>query len=211
MFQGAYRTINFYEGHVRIGGEADEPARKKRKPDEVNPNEILLQGLENINRSSDGDIVAIEILPEERWSVPSGIVIIEPPEHEPALTDEKIVVDNETADPDARDEECRQEEEEILEAVTKSKTSVELKQRTGRVVGIIRRKWQPCCGVIQPSMKQGSSFHMFLPDNKKLPRVRIETRNVDRFDGKKIVVQIDQWPLTSRFPVVSLHLGFVFL
>lgn len=201
--QGSYRTINFYEGNVRVLGEEDEPSTKKKKPDEINLNEILIQGLDNINRSSDADIVAVEILPEDEWSVPSGIVIVEPPEHEPALTDDKVVVDNDTADPDERDEECRLEEEEILEAVVKSKHSSAQKQRTGRVVGIIRRKWKPICGVIQKSLKQGSSFHMFLPDNKKLPRVRIETRNVDRFDGKKIVVQIDQWPITSRFPIVS--------
>ncbi|CAL8094361.1 unnamed protein product [Orchesella dallaii] len=200
-FQGPYRNINFYEGSVRIGSDIEEPAQKKRKGDEINLNEILLQGLEHINRASEGDIVAIEILPEDKWSVPSGIVIVEPAEHEPPLTDDKIVVDKETADPDARDEEYRQEEEEILEAVIKSNKSVQQKRRTGKVVGIIRRKWKPCCGVIQRSLKHGSNFHMFLPDNKKLPRVRIETRNVDRFDGKKIVVQIDQWPITSRFPI----------
>lgn len=200
--QGAYRTTNFYEGTLRISGE-DEPATKKRKPDEINYNEILLQGMDNINRASDGDIVAVEILPEEEWSAPSGIVIVEPVEHEPPLTDEKVVVDNDTADPDERELEYRLEEEEILEAVTKSKNSNAQKQRTGRVVGIIRRKWKPICGVIQKSLKQGANFHMFLPDNKKLPRVRIETRNVDRFDGKKIVVHIDQWPITSRFPIVS--------
>ncbi len=199
--QGAYRTTNFFEGTLRI--LEDEPATKKRKPDEINYNEVLLQGLDNINRASDGDVVAVEILPEEQWSAPSGIVIVEPVEHEPPLTDEKVVVDNDTADPDERELEYRMEEEEILEAVTKSKNSNAQKQRTGRVVGIIRRKWKPICGVIQKSLKQGANFHMFLPDNKKLPRVRIETRNVDRFDGKKIVIQIDQWPITSRFPIVS--------
>jgi len=107
-------------------------------------------------------------------------------------------------EPDAPEEE-KKEEDEIFSAVAKLANKSELKRKTGKLVGIIRRKWKPCCGIIRKSLKEGSRFHFFLPDNKKLPRVRIETRNADRFSGQKLVAQIDQWPLTSRYPVVSTH------
>lgn len=31
----------------------------------------------NLNRSVDGDIVAIEMLPEEKWSCPSSLVLVD--------------------------------------------------------------------------------------------------------------------------------------
>lgn len=36
---------------------------------------ILLQGHESLNRSVDGDIVAVELFEEHLWSAPSGIVL----------------------------------------------------------------------------------------------------------------------------------------
>jgi len=199
-YQGAYRSFNFFEGFVRIEADASKPERIKK--DELSYNEILLQGLDNVNRSTDGDIVAIEILPEDQWSVPSGMVVVDPPEKEPKLTADKVVVENEEVDADAQAQEDRIEEEEIFAAVAESTKKNLQKQRTGRVVGVIRRKWLPCCGIIRKNLKEGSSFHFFFPDNKKIPKVRIETRNVDRFEGQKIVAQIDQWPVSSRNPVV---------
>lgn len=206
-FQGAYRSFNFFEGFVRIDESETKGPRKKK--DELGAGEILLQGLEHVNRASEGDIVAIEILPESEWSVPSGMVVVVGVEKEPALVPDKIVLENEADDADVQEFEDRLEEEEIFAAIAGAASTVE-KQRTGRVVGVIRRKWAPICGLIRKSLKEGTSFHFFFPDNKKLPKVRIETRNVDRFEGMKIVAQIDQWPVSSRFPVVSTIYIFQF-
>jgi exosome complex exonuclease DIS3/RRP44 len=96
------------------------------------------------------------------------------------------------------------QEEEILGVVQRrlqDEAGLEKKRPTGKVVGIIRRKWLPCCGIIRPTQRQSAKFHLFLPDNKKLPRVRIETRNVKKYEGQKIVIQIDNWPASSRNPV----------
>ena len=174
--QGAYRCWSFYEGFVHIDG------------DKQDSREILIQGIENINRSTNGDIVVVEILKQEEWSIPSGMVVVD--NDEPALTSETVV-------------ETDEQEEEVMAMVEKRKAeeSGELKKATGRVVGIIRRKWLPCCGIIRKGQSETSSFHTFIPDNKKLPQIRIETRNVKKFYGQKIVVQIDNWPATSRRPV----------
>jgi exosome complex exonuclease DIS3/RRP44 len=201
FYQGAYRSFNFFEGFVRIEDDSSKPERRKQK-DELSYNEILLQGLERVNRATEGDIVAIQILPEDQWSVPSGMVVVEGLEKEVVLIADKVVAENEETDADVQEQEDRTEEEEIFAAVAESSKKAQVKQRTGQIVGIIRRKWLPCCGMIRKSLKEGASFHYFFPDNKKLPKVRIETRNVDRFEGQKIVAQIDQWPVSSRFPVV---------
>lgn len=34
-----------------------------------------MQGPEGLNRAVDGDIVAVELLPEEQWSAPSELVL----------------------------------------------------------------------------------------------------------------------------------------
>jgi len=35
----------------------------------------LLQGRENLNRAINGDIVAIQMLPESQWSAPANLVL----------------------------------------------------------------------------------------------------------------------------------------
>jgi len=35
----------------------------------------LLQGREHLNRAINGDIVAIEMLPESQWSAPANLVL----------------------------------------------------------------------------------------------------------------------------------------
>lgn len=39
--------------------------------------QVFIQGMINLNRSVDGDIVAIEMLPEEKWSCPSSLVLVD--------------------------------------------------------------------------------------------------------------------------------------
>ncbi|OXA50994.1 Exosome complex exonuclease RRP44 [Folsomia candida] len=205
-YQGAFRSFNFFEGFVRIEDDASAANAKsgpRKQKDDLAYNEILLQGLENVNRACEGDIVVIEVLPEDKWSIPSGMVTVDAIEKESPLVADKVVLENVETDVDVQEHEDRLEEEEIFAAVAESVKNVgeKKRQRTGRVIGIIRRKWLPICGMIRKSLKEGTSFHYFFPDNKKMPKVRIETRNVDRFEGQKIVAQIDQWPISSRFPV----------
>lgn len=41
---------------------------------------------------------------------------------------------------------------------------------------------------------------LFRPVDGKLPRIRIATRQREALLGKRIVVAVDSWPATSRFP-----------
>lgn len=37
--------------------------------------QVLLQGLNNLNRAVHQDVVAVELFPEERWVAPSSVVL----------------------------------------------------------------------------------------------------------------------------------------
>lgn len=39
--------------------------------------QILIQGRSELNRAVDGDVVAVELLPENMWSAPSEIVLLD--------------------------------------------------------------------------------------------------------------------------------------
>jgi len=80
-----------------------------------------------LNRAVDGDIVAIELLPEEQWVGASELVLEDDP-------------DGDQTDSLARP----------------PKEPVEVKP-TGKVVAIVRRKWRQYCGIIQPNLVPGVS------------------------------------------------------
>ncbi len=42
--------------------------------------------------------------------------------------------------------------------------------------------------------------HLFKPAERRIPRIRIETRQADTLEGQRIVVVIDSWPRNSRYP-----------
>ena len=144
---------------------------------------VFVQGLQNLNRAVHEDIVAVEVLPESEWSCPSGVVV-----------------------KDAEDEEEKDEENEEKDTsddeTTKSKNSVNasLLEPTGKVVGIIKRNWRPYCGTLLPLSSMKGTRHTFVPAERRIPRVHLVTRQAANLLGKRIVVSIDAWPRSSRFP-----------
>ncbi|KAJ9592683.1 hypothetical protein L9F63_015655, partial [Diploptera punctata] len=136
---------------------------------------VLVQGRVGLNRAVDGDIVALKLLPKEEWSAPS-----------------ELVLQDEDDDPDVLDE-----DDEMI----KNKEKEVEKQPTGIIVGIIRRKWRQYCGILQPNQVKGSVRHIFVPAERKIPKVRIETRHADTLSSQRIIVAIDSWPRNSRYPL----------
>ncbi|XP_066596305.1 exosome complex exonuclease RRP44 [Prorops nasuta] len=166
LLQGTFYASreNFLEGSVNF--ESTEKS-------------VLIQGRANLNRAIDGDLVAIELLPEAEWSAPSEI----------------ILQDEQEADGGNGLEE---DEEELTKIPAEAKSE---KTPTGKVVGIIRRKWRQYCGILQPSEMKGHIKHLFIPAERKIPKVRIETRQVDILKNQRIIVGIDCWPRNSRYPL----------
>lgn len=128
----------------------------------------------------DGDSVAIELLPKDQWSSPSEIVLeeAEADDQNNAILTEKI---KNTAS--AKDEKG------------------EKKSRpTAKVVGIICRKRRQYCGILKVNELEDMTHHIFIPADRKIPRVRIQTRQADKLKNQRIVVVIDCWPRSSRYP-----------
>uniref|UniRef100_A0A182N1Q5 Protein DIS3 homolog n=1 Tax=Anopheles dirus TaxID=7168 RepID=A0A182N1Q5_9DIPT len=160
LMQGAFLASreNYLEGYVRV--ENEEKA-------------ILIQGRLNLNRAVDGDVVAIEMLPESEWKSVSDVVLVDD-QNDPG----------DLVEPDP----------------TFSVKPQAEREPTAKVVGIIKRKWRQYCGILLPSHIQGSLRHIFVPAERKIPRIRIETRQAATLMAQRIIVAIDQWPRHSRYP-----------
>ncbi|XP_050397499.1 exosome complex exonuclease RRP44 [Patella vulgata] len=135
---------------------------------------VLIQGHQNLNRAVHSDIVAIEMLPEAEWSCPSSLVL----------------------------EDTAQAEDDALEDDSKLKNKVpeHLRQPTGRVVGIIKRNWRQYCGILKPSLLKKGTKHLFVPAERRIPKIRIETRQAEDLATQRVIVAIDSWPRSSRYP-----------
>ncbi|KAJ3075851.1 hypothetical protein HDU99_001459 [Rhizoclosmatium hyalinum] len=74
--------------------------------------------------------------------------------------------------------------------------------QTGRIVGIIQRKWRPFCGTIetQKSSASGSQTVYFWPMDRRIPKIRIRTRQAKQLTSQRIMVAIDNWNKDSRYP-----------
>ncbi|ELW47905.1 Exosome complex exonuclease RRP44 [Tupaia chinensis] len=138
---------------------------------------IILQGLKHLNRAIHEDIVAVELLPKSQWVAPSSVVL-----HDEGQNED--------------DAEKEEEREQMLKTVVNEK----MLKPTGRVVGIIKRNWRPYCGMLSKSDIKESRRHLFTPADKRIPRIRIETRQASTLEGRRIIVAIDGWPRNSRYP-----------
>ncbi len=105
------------------------------------------------------------------------------------------------ASEDAGDEVNTEEDQEIKEASdVLNAADKENILPTAKVVGIIRRNWRPYCGLLRKSPVPGARRHLFVPAEKRVPHIRIETRQADVLEGQRLVVSIDCWPRESRYP-----------
>ncbi|KAF8473463.1 ribonuclease R [Kalaharituber pfeilii] len=159
---------------------------------------LLILGRENINRAVQGDQVVVEILPKDQWKQPSTKIV-----------DEEAVTKNDN--PDVDEPEAIETEEErklLIDEVKKSQVSgfESRPQPTAKIVGILKRNWRYYVGHIDPSSVsagrgRGQQTVFLIPMDKRIPKIRIRTRQAAALLGKRIVVSIDTWDRTSRYPV----------
>ena len=154
---------------------------------------VQIIGFANLNRATDGDTVAVQILPEDQWEAPSD-----------------RIVDEENDDKKERNAEDEDDvEDEEKEKKTRSKTEAtqpKPKQPCAKVVGIFKRNWRPFVGHVDANSvssdfrNRGSQPVFVRPLDRRIPRIRIRTRQLEELLGQKIVVSIDRWDATTRFP-----------
>ncbi|KAJ7618363.1 RNB-domain-containing protein [Mycena rosella] len=182
-------TYNYLQGSVSVPGY---------------PKPVLLIGREHLNRAVHGDMVVIEIFDEAKWGVEGDEVV-----------DQEATLKND----DAADSDEEEENDDVMRQEAKAVRASEAmvaqreKQPTGRVVGIIKRNWRPVVCHIDstalpssgPSTASSASTLstqtlLAHPTSTLLPRIRIRTRQGPALVNKKILVAIDAWTSTSRYP-----------
>ncbi|KAL9604462.1 MAG: hypothetical protein Q9219_000427 [cf. Caloplaca sp. 3 TL-2023] len=188
LHQGTFNVspYNYLEGSVRV------PAFDKS---------LLILGRENGNRAVQDDVVVVEILPKAQWKAPSTKIV-----------EEETLNKNENADADEGEGESvvtEQERRALQEEVKKThgKNVEGRPQPTARVVGIVKRNWRQYVGHIdsnssskvKQSRRQQTVF--LIPMDKRVPKIRLRTRQVDELVGRRVVVTIDSWDQDSRYPV----------
>lgn len=147
---------------------------------------IYFLGLENQNRAVNGDTVAIELLDKQNWEKESEIVL----EDDPSKVDTGDTLDGDELEGQSNS----------LNGIVKQNEEKDT-QPTGKIVGIIKRKWRQYCGMLVVNPIKGSTKHTFVAADKLIPKVRIETRQAEQLKSKRIMVALDSWPRHSRYPL----------
>ncbi|KAL0396126.1 UNVERIFIED_CONTAM: Exosome complex exonuclease RRP44A [Sesamum calycinum] len=152
--------------------------------------EIIVYGRANMNRAFDGDIVAVELLPQDRWQEEKSLAI---------ANDEEEEEDDVHLAPSSADDAPRVTN--ILQAGEKDATP---SRPSGRVIGIIKRNWHSYCGSLDPmpmpAGEGGIAHALFVSKDRRIPKIRIQTRQLGNLLDKRIIVAVDSWDRLSRHP-----------
>ena len=188
LHQGIFNVspYNYLEGSVHV------PAFEKP---------LLVLGRENSNRAISGDVVVIEILPKPQWKVPSSKII----EEDTLNKNENAEIEEGEREALVTEQESRALQEQVRK--TQGKSTEGRAQPTARIVGVIKRNWRQYVGHIDGSLnstaKQGRSQQtvFLIPMDKRVPKIRLRTRQADELTGQRVLVTIDSWDQDSRYPV----------
>ena len=189
LHQGIFNVspYNYLEGSVHV------PAFDRT---------LIIQGRENGNRAVSGDVAVIEILPKDQWKAPSSKVI----EEEDVNRNENAENEEDEREAVVTEQERRALQEEVKK--THGKSIEGRPQPTAKVVGIIKRNWRQYVGHIdkdsvrsraKESRAQQTVF--LIPMDKRVPKIRVRTRQATDLLGKRVLVTIDSWDRESRYPV----------
>lgn len=92
--------------------------------------EVIIYGRSNMNRAFDGDIVAVELLPQDQWHEEKSLSIVDEGEDD---EDDDVHLIPTSADDAPRIT-------NLVQGADRGK-NITLSRPSGRVVGIIRRNW----------------------------------------------------------------------
>lgn len=184
LYQGILNisTYNILQGTVQV------PQFKKP---------LLILGTKTLNRAFNSDSVIVELQSKDKWKEPSQAII-----------EEGSIGTDDNPDNEENDEEAGivSDKERVLLAQAALEVGSDKLQPTAKIVGIMRRSWRYYVGQIDPTsvladdVGNASKNCFVILMDKLLPRIRIKTRKAKELLGKRIVVVVDSWPATSRYP-----------
>ncbi|KAF2722811.1 RNB-domain-containing protein [Polychaeton citri CBS 116435] len=191
LHQGIFNVspYNYLEGTVHV------PAFERA---------LIIQGRENSNRAVSGDIVVVEVLPKDQWKAPSSKVL----EEEDLNKNDNA--ENEEEEGSAEGVVTEQERKALQDDVKRAhvKNAADKPQPTAKVVGVIKRNWRQYVGHVDRDSVRSSSKQsrvqqtvFLIPMDKRVPKIRVRSRQAAELLGKRVLVTIDGWDRESRYPV----------
>lgn len=186
LHQGVFNVspYNYLEGSVNVAA-FDKP--------------LLILGRDNSNRAVSGDIVVIEVLPKDQWKSPSTKIV-----------DEEVVTRNDNPETEENEAVVTERERRALQEEVKKAHGKNAEGRplpTARVVGIVKRNWRQYVGHVdanstgaQVNSGRRQQTVFVLPTDKRIPKIRVRTRQAAELLGQRILVTIDAWDRDSRYP-----------
>ncbi|CAM9455950.1 unnamed protein product [Phaeothamnion confervicola] len=200
------REGRYFQGTMRSKATADDCYVVVQGLESLERVAVFVKGWDHVNRALDGDIVALEMLPRDQWErrlggggpgasgrdETAGAAGASREEEEEVAVD---MIPEPTAPPEVED----------IENVRNLSLRSTLRP-TGKVVGIVRRNWRQYCGSIEPAgdrlVADGRvTSALFVAVDRKVPKVRIQTRQRAALEGKRILVAPDSWPAWCRYPL----------
>ncbi|KAG2695096.1 hypothetical protein I3843_07G001100 [Carya illinoinensis] len=153
--------------------------------------EIIIYGRANMNRAFDGDIVAVELLPQDQWYEEKSL----------SIADEEDGEEYVHLVPNSADDAPRTTN--VVQG-SAGDTKVVSSRPSGFVVGIIKRNWHSYCGSLEPmpmpAGSGGTAHALFVSKDRRIPKIRIQTRQLENLLDKRIIVVVDSWDHLSRYP-----------
>lgn len=190
---GSILRGKFYVANSRFG-----EAYLRVSDDSGMSQDVLLSGRLRQNRAVQGDVVYVQLLPENEWeSPPTGT----------QLSADLVDSDDEGNDPNNTSSSTTT----TNNTTTTTPKQMEMKPigkvvPSGKVVGIHQRNWRSFVATIQID-KDTTVEDMVkkervicVPMDKKIPKIRIKTRQTSELLNQRIVVRIDSWEDDSRYP-----------
>lgn len=173
-FQGTYHPSVYDVTEATVTVCLDAKDKSKRT-------QVLVVGREDQNRSIDGDIVIVELLPKAAWKIPS----------------------NRAVDQDDADVDSETEENEVDILMSTNAQNGEKSRRaspSGKVVAIAQRNWRPYCGTISEKSFSGGESALFVPIDRSVPKIRVRSHRVKELIGKRVLLVVDKWDRSSVHP-----------
>lgn len=189
LHQGTFSVspYNYLEGTVHV------PAFERP---------LIIQGRENSNRAVSGDVVVLEVLPKDQWKAPSSKVI----EEDDLTKNENAENDDESAEAVVTVQEQRALQDEVKRA--HGKVAEGKPQPTAKVVGIVKRNWRQYVGHVdrdsvrsEAKQSRAQQTVFLIPMDKRIPKIKVRTRQAGELIGKRVLVTIDSWDRESRYPI----------
>eukprot|EP01038_Epipyxis_sp_PR26KG_P006749 gene6749-9246_t len=168
---------------------------------------IQVKGKLNVNRAFDGDVVAVEII---RADAGSDELLLS------SMNDSNVTESVRVA------EETAELTVEAIEAIYEAQTTVGNSGKAtnllyGKIVGIVKRNWRSYAGSLDistvTSIDGNTSVDninvnvgtfavavQFVPVEKRIPRIWITTNRIDKLQGARLLVSVDQWHVNSFLP-----------